>query len=235
MDHKQPKSSFWLTRKLAYLRGSRGLKLGIFLAGLAGVTWVLAQGMIAFDRYGSDARYVNSFGKWAAPAMKLKAIYFPPFWLDLEPNKEMTLNDDLTLEHFEGQAVVLNFWASWCGSCAKEAHLIQDLWERHGIHRKGDDGIVVIGVVLNDELDQAKKYATENGKTYFLAHDSRGRLAVEYGITGIPETVFIAEDHRVYEQVVGSLDSEYLEGLMKDFSSYRRQKKAEALYHNLSL
>ncbi|MCY4444820.1 MAG: TlpA disulfide reductase family protein [Proteobacteria bacterium] len=92
----------------------------------------------------------------------------------------------LSLGSLKGSAVMMNFWASWCESCAEEAPLLEQAWRSYK-----DKGLVVLGVVSLDDPQAALAEGVKNGKTYPLVYDSRGRIAVDYGLLGVPQTVFI--------------------------------------------
>src|SRR5438067_2188625 len=57
----------------------------------------------------------------------------------------------LSLASLRGKAVVLNFWASWCGPCRDEAHILQGAWRRYR-----DRGVVVLGVDQEDLAGDAR-------------------------------------------------------------------------------
>lgn len=109
---------------------------------------------------------------------------------------------DFTLESFDGQrlrladlsgsVVVLNFWASWCVTCAEEAPLLEQLWQNYR-----QRGVLVIGVDYMDTPAAARAYLERHGITYPNGPDRGGRIARLYRVTGVPETLVIDRQGRV--------------------------------------
>jgi cytochrome c biogenesis protein CcmG, thiol:disulfide interchange protein DsbE len=98
----------------------------------------------------------------------------------------------LSLTAYRGRPVVLNFWASWCVPCKEEAPLLEAVWRRHR-----DEGLVVLGVDINDLRSDARRFARENRMTYPLGFDGIGETSTDYGLTGVPETFFVARSGRL--------------------------------------
>ena len=98
----------------------------------------------------------------------------------------------LSLAAYRGRPVVLNFWASWCVPCKEEAPLLEAVWKRHR-----DQGLVVLGVDINDLRGDARRFARENRMSYPIVFDGIGETSTDYGLTGVPETFFIAPNGRL--------------------------------------
>ena len=92
----------------------------------------------------------------------------------------------LTDEDLAGEALVINFWASWCIPCKEEAKLLQDTYEEYR-----DDGVVFLGVNIKDSAVGAREFIEEYGITYPVVSDPGEDLARELGVKGIPETFFV--------------------------------------------
>jgi cytochrome c biogenesis protein CcmG/thiol:disulfide interchange protein DsbE len=113
----------------------------------------------------------------------------------------------ISLTDFRGQAIVLNFWASWCGPCKEEAPMLQAAWEQYR-----DRGLVVLGIDAQDIAADGRRFAERYGMTYPLAYDGNGSTLGRFGNTGFPETWFVSPSGRlVGEHVTGPLDAETLE------------------------
>jgi cytochrome c biogenesis protein CcmG/thiol:disulfide interchange protein DsbE len=111
----------------------------------------------------------------------------PTFRLDRldEPGK-------LSLAAYRGRPVVLNFWASWCIPCKEEAPVLEQVWNRY---RR--QGLVVLGVDINDVRSEARRFAQKNRMSYPLVYDGPGNTLTDYGVEGVPETFFVARNGKL--------------------------------------
>jgi cytochrome c biogenesis protein CcmG, thiol:disulfide interchange protein DsbE len=98
----------------------------------------------------------------------------------------------LSLAEYRGRPVILNFWASWCIPCKQEAPLLESVWKRYRTR-----GLVVLGVDINDLRGDARHFARTNGMTYPLVYGGYGDTTSDYGLTGVPETFFVARSGRL--------------------------------------
>lgn len=165
----------------------RTLGLGAAL-GLVGLLVIVFAG-----RFGTDPRLVDSplIGK-PAPPIDLNYLEESGTW---------------SLEDAGGQIVVVNFWASWCLACRLEH---DDLLAAAAAYRNG--GVQFVGIDFQDDLDDAISFLDEMGRgpgNVYLA-DPRSRVAIEFGVFGIPETFFIDEDGRVAAKIAGESTYEVL-------------------------
>jgi cytochrome c biogenesis protein CcmG, thiol:disulfide interchange protein DsbE len=93
---------------------------------------------------------------------------------------------EVALSSFDQKVVVLNFWASWCVPCKREAARFQEIWQRHG-----RDGLVVLGVDTLDFDGDGRRFLRKYGITYPNVHDGRGVVLGDYGGVPLPKTFFI--------------------------------------------
>ena len=111
------------------------------------------------------------------------------------------------LAALKGSPVVLNFWASWCSPCQDEAPILEASWQRHQ-----HEGVVYVGISYEDKTDAAKAFLQQYGIRYPAApDDATGSIAIAFGVTGPPETVFIDRNGTVAQKVSGALDDGTLE------------------------
>ena len=96
-----------------------------------------------------------------------------------------------------GEVSVVNFWASWCPPCRAE---------HPTLHALAEEGIRLYGVNFKDTAAQANRYLDDDGNPFAgIAFDPQGRTAIEWGVTGPPETFIIAGDGTVLYKFVGPL------------------------------
>ena len=113
----------------------------------------------------------------------------------------------LTLEQFKGKPVIVNFWASWCTTCWKEAHILESTHQRFT-----PMGAVVIGIAINDEREASLRFIRKYKKTYYLAPDDKtGSISLDYGVTAVPETFLIDKEGVIKHKVLGAIESNVLE------------------------
>jgi cytochrome c biogenesis protein CcmG/thiol:disulfide interchange protein DsbE len=121
-------------------------------------------------------------------------------------------NKDVRLAAFKGKVIVLDFWATWCGPCKIEIPGFVDLQNRYG-----HDGLQVIGVSVDDTLEQLKPYVSTMKMNYpvlqGLGHED---VQEAFGpIWGIPVTVVISRDGRICAKHTGMSSKESFEKQIK--------------------
>ena len=110
----------------------------------------------------------------------------------------------LSLEALRGRVVVLNFWASWCyPACYEEAPALERGWQAYK-----DRGVMMVGINIQDKQEPAKRFLAQFGHTFPNAPDPAGRVSVDYGVYGVPETFFIDKNGRVRRKHVGAVTDE---------------------------
>ena len=155
------------------------IKLGLVIAIMGGIAALLAYG---FSR---DSRYIYS---------PLVAKQAPSFTLTLFDGGTLNSKDLL------GKAVVLNFWASWCAPCRAEARALEETWQKYR-----DRGVEFLGVNIQDKEEDARAFMKEFGITYLNGQDSNGKIAIDYGVWGIPETFFLDPHGKITYKHAGEL------------------------------
>lgn len=112
------------------------------------------------------------------------------------------------LQAQRGKPVLMNFWASWCPPCRQEVPVIQQGWQRYR------DQVVFIGVDVWDTDNDAKQFLQSYGATYPNGPDPAGHIAIDFGLTGVPESFFIDRAGQVVRHFVGPLDAATLDSLL---------------------
>jgi cytochrome c biogenesis protein CcmG/thiol:disulfide interchange protein DsbE len=108
---------------------------------------------------------------------------------------------ELRLSSLRGSIVLVNFWASWCNpACYDEAPVLERAWRTYR-----ERGVVMVGVDMQDTPEAARAFIQRFGLTFVNAPDPHGKVAVEYGVYGVPETFFVARDGTIRAKHVGAL------------------------------
>lgn len=154
------------------------------------ITLAVIVPFIALLAYGffRDARYIPS------PLVGRPA---PDFSVTLFSGEKVKLAD------LRGKAVFVNFWASWCPPCIAEAKNLEATWQR-----LKDQNVVFVGIEIQDTEANGRAFLKEYGVTYPNAVDTSGRIAIDYGVWGIPESFFIDPDGRIVYKHVGGIGPE---------------------------
>ena len=112
---------------------------------------------------------------------------------------------EIDLADFSGEPMVINFWASWCPPCHKEALVLEDVWRAHV------DDVQFVGVDIQDADADAEAYVAEFNITYPNGLDRHGRVTVDYGVIGLPVTFFVNKAGVVERRWVGAISRGRLE------------------------
>lgn len=93
--------------------------------------------------------------------------------------------------------VILNFWASWCVACQAEHGTLLELAKNHEIY----------GMNSGDNDDDAKNYLREHGNPFTkVGVDAHRKLAIAFGLQGMPETYVIGKDGVIYFHYRGAIN-----------------------------
>ena len=99
-----------------------------------------------------------------------------------------------------GRAIVVNWFASWCAPCLEEAPVLMDLKRA---------GVPIWGIAYKDQPESTATFLARHGDPYAKrADDQPGRIAIDWGLTGVPETYLIDADGIVRWRYVGPLTAE---------------------------
>ena len=74
---------------------------------------------------------------------------------------------------------------------------------------------MVVGIAIQDQEEAALAFAKNYGKTYPLGLDEEGKIAIDYGVTGVPETFVIDENGTIIEKITGPVDYQKLIEIVK--------------------
>ncbi len=133
----------------------------------------------------------------------------PPFALTLFDGEH------LSLDGLRGKVVVVNFWASWCfPACYEEAPVLEGTWRVYK-----DRDVVVVGVNVQDTEKAAHEFMDRFKFTFPNGPDPRGKISIDYGVYGIPETFVLDKEGRIAYKHIGAVTADGLtaqiEGLLR--------------------
>lgn len=108
--------------------------------------------------------------------------------------------DSIRLDDLRGKVVLLNFWASWCIPCREEHPVLEMANRRY----EGRD-VKLLGVVYQDSRGNARDFLAERGGSWPSVLDPDSRVAIDYGVYGVPETFFLDKSGNIARKHVGPL------------------------------
>jgi cytochrome c biogenesis protein CcmG/thiol:disulfide interchange protein DsbE len=137
----------------------------------------------------------GKFDPRGVPSM-LIGKHVPPFALPGAPGFS---DSDLA-----GKPILVNFFASWCVPCVEEAGVLMALKL---------SGVAIYGIAYKDKPANTSAFLALHGNPYArLGHDEPGRVAIDWGVTGVPENYLIDRDGTVRWRWVGPLTPDAVEG-----------------------
>lgn len=102
-----------------------------------------------------------------------------------------------------GQVWLLNFWASWCGGCKTEHPVLMQLAK--------SGAVPIYGMDYKDKRDEALTWLRQWGNPYpIVGVDEVGRVGIDYGVYGVPETYVIDKQGVIRYKQIGPLNEEVL-------------------------
>jgi cytochrome c biogenesis protein CcmG/thiol:disulfide interchange protein DsbE len=163
----------------------RLVKFGVPLAIFVALAAFLAIGLTR------DPREVPSpfIGK-PAPAFALERLHEP--------------GETFSPEHMKGKVWLLNVWASWCVSCRVEHPLLVEMAKRNDVP--------IVGLDYKDERAAGLQWLARMGNPYVVsAFDVDGKVGIDYGVYGVPETFVIDKQGVIRYKQIGPITPEALE------------------------
>lgn len=115
----------------------------------------------------------------------------------------------VSLSALEGKPVVLNFWSTWCGPCKFEHPLLQQA-------AQATPDVAFYGVIYSDDPNKVRAYLQRAGSAYPNLVDQDNRTAIDYGVTGVPESFFIDRSGKILHKEAGPLSPQVLRAKLQE-------------------
>jgi cytochrome c biogenesis protein CcmG/thiol:disulfide interchange protein DsbE len=102
------------------------------------------------------------------------------------------LQGEVTLGSLRGKAVLVDFWASWCGPCRQSFPWMNGLQKRYG-----DKGLAIVAVNLDKDRELASQFLAEVPAAFTVAFDPSGKTAESYRVKALPTTFLVSPDGKL--------------------------------------
>jgi thiol-disulfide isomerase/thioredoxin len=161
---------------------------------------LVAAGMLYFGfhmarRSGTD--HAPSFLGYGTPA--------PNFTLQTLDGKNLSLTD------LRGKAVLVNFWATWCGPCKIETPWLVEMQNQYG-----SAGLQVVGVAMDDSgKEDIEKFAKDMGVNYPVLIGKEAVGDAYGGVPALPESFFVGRDGKIVDRIIGLKGRDEIEDAIK--------------------
>ena len=136
------------------------------------------------------------------PKLKNLILHKDPKQLENVEFKNIN-NNNISLNEFRGNLVILNFWATWCAPCREEMPSLDDLSKSNQFENLKVIPINVGREKIEKSVNFFKDIKIENLEIF---HDSSDRLPTKLSLRGIPTTIFLNKDGLEFARVIGSFD-----------------------------
>lgn len=139
---------------------------------------------------------------------------------DMSPDFELKTLDGKTirLSDYKGKKVVLNFWASWCPPCKAEMPHMENYYKT----KANEQNVEIIAVNLtnaeigSNKLEKVKNFVNEYGITFLIPLDENGEVGNTYQTITIPTSYMIDTNGLIHKKIIGPMDGEMIEKLVKE-------------------
>lgn len=178
----------------------------VVLCVVVAITGLLLLGKRASKPPESANAAANMQGPPPSAGDPAKGSVAPVFELKSIPDGKAT-----KLDSFRGKAVLLNFWATWCGPCKIEMPWLVDLQKKYG-----PQGLQIVGVAMDDTSDkEIADFAHKMGVNYVVLKGTEKVGDLYGGVDRLPLTYFVDRSGKVVDEIVGLRGSSDIEDAIK--------------------
>jgi peroxiredoxin len=110
------------------------------------------------------------------------------------PSFTLSSNDgkNVSLAQYQGQVVMINFWASWCGPCREEFPLLDSIYRKYN-----KLGFTMLGVNVEPDSKAANDWLKQTPVSFPILYDTDSKVSKLYEVAGMPSTVIIDRTGKV--------------------------------------
>ena len=154
---------------------------------------------------------------FASPAFAKKekknsksALKAPDFTITLSTGETKKISD------YQGKAVLLHFWATWCPPCILELPGMNALAEK--LESQGEQSqLDFLAICISDTEENRSNFMKKNGYTFPGGLDESGKIAARYGIQGVPTSILISPQGEILDYNVGMMTEAQLAQFVRDY------------------
>lgn len=130
----------------------------------------------------------------------------------------------LSLSSLRGKAVLVNFWATWCGPCKIETPWLVELQKEYG-----SQGLQIVGVAMDDSgRDEIARFAKDMGMNYPVLLGKEAVGEAYGGVPALPESFFVGRDGKIVDKIMGIQGKAEIEEAIKKALSTQTTASAAA-------
>ncbi|GAB6106412.1 TlpA family protein disulfide reductase [Fusibacter bizertensis] len=135
------------------------------------------------------------------------------------PDFKLTALDgtETSLHAYEGQIIVINFWATWCKYCITEMPLLDELDKR--------DDVTVLAISVNEDQKTVQDYIDKYDYSMPVFLDENGDLASMFGVTGFPTSLFLGPDFEYFYIYPGMVDQKTLDSIFEAIDEIMKDRQ----------
>ncbi|MDR3539737.1 MAG: TlpA disulfide reductase family protein [Desulfosporosinus sp.] len=170
------------------------VSLVVVFAGVSGVVWENHRPVSPTHQLKSSEQPTS-----VAPMIGYRV---PSFSLPSIPDNQL-----ISLADYQGKAVLINFWASWCPPCQSETSDLVKAFAKYG------NEVQFIGVNLSsqDSLQDVTAFLAKYGVKYPVVLDTKGAVAQQFQTMAIPTSFFVNRQGIIIDRYVGAITPQELE------------------------